>query len=354
LATFGGGRARPEWAERIGKKYQWIAFYRLLGRLADHTTKKRYSSDPPPPTTPDLQAASNRNIDPTLLLKRDRVTAGTSWWASVGYDFEVGGVLDDSQWLDLADLPDSSQMLVQRDPVTGGEWVILESYRNWSSLREDDEDRYPYRSIWMHIRSYLVKQCDARPCWEWIQQQRFMGGWMPQGFELHGIHVGEYPDRMPARQFFEEAQSWTRGEGPIPFDLLPTANDLSSDHSFDAYQQSLKSMLVPSETFFSHSALRWDGISNYVNPAGQPCFRYPAATEEGPQALLVDKQYLLDYLKGNRFVLVWTVLAEKQCILGMAANSLGWLEHSRAHILRRTKITSSQGITERKRPGLAD
>jgi len=29
LDEYGGGRSRPEWAERIGKKYQWIAMYRL-------------------------------------------------------------------------------------------------------------------------------------------------------------------------------------------------------------------------------------------------------------------------------------------------------------------------------------
>ena len=257
LATFGGGRARPEWAERIGKKYQWIALYRLLARLADHATKKRYASDPPPPTTPDLQASSKRNIDPTLLLKQDMVTEGTSWWAPVGYGFGAGGAVDDDQWLDLADIPDFSQMLVQRDPATGKEWVVLELYHDWSS-RGDDEDHYPYRSIWMHIRSYLVNQSDAKLCWEWIKQQRFMGRWMPEGFELHGIHVGEYPNRLTARQFFEEAQSWTRGERPVPFDLPPTVNDLSSDHSLDAYQRSSKSMLVPSEIFFTQRvAMGW-------------------------------------------------------------------------------------------------
>jgi len=41
IGKFGGGRARPKWAERIGKKYQWIALGRLLGRLADHVSAKR-------------------------------------------------------------------------------------------------------------------------------------------------------------------------------------------------------------------------------------------------------------------------------------------------------------------------
>jgi hypothetical protein len=36
LHTYGDGRARPGWAERIGKKYQWIALYRLAGIVADH------------------------------------------------------------------------------------------------------------------------------------------------------------------------------------------------------------------------------------------------------------------------------------------------------------------------------
>jgi len=46
LGLHGGGRDKPRWAERIGKKYQWIAMYELAARLSDHAPRKRNSWQP--------------------------------------------------------------------------------------------------------------------------------------------------------------------------------------------------------------------------------------------------------------------------------------------------------------------
>lgn len=37
----GGGRGKPAWAERIGKKYQWVAMYQLASRLYDSADRER-------------------------------------------------------------------------------------------------------------------------------------------------------------------------------------------------------------------------------------------------------------------------------------------------------------------------
>ena len=37
----GGGRGKPTWAERIGKKYQWIAMYQLASRLYDSVRSRQ-------------------------------------------------------------------------------------------------------------------------------------------------------------------------------------------------------------------------------------------------------------------------------------------------------------------------
>ena len=46
LGKYGGGRGKETWAERIGKKYQWIALYQLASRLHDHVERKRDSWEP--------------------------------------------------------------------------------------------------------------------------------------------------------------------------------------------------------------------------------------------------------------------------------------------------------------------
>jgi hypothetical protein len=45
LATFGGGRGKPGWAERLGKKYYWIFLRQLVGQVADHAGRKDWFSE---------------------------------------------------------------------------------------------------------------------------------------------------------------------------------------------------------------------------------------------------------------------------------------------------------------------
>ena len=60
-------------------------------------------------------------------------------------------------------------------------------------------------------------------------------------------------------------------------------------------------------------------------------FLDPSLTELGPSAPIVDREYLLAYLRRKRLALVWTVLGEK-LVIGHGAEAPR-LEFSRAHIL---------------------
>ena len=82
LGKHGGGRSKPNWAERIGKKYQWVAMYQLASRLHDHVDRKRDSWEPEPLRTP-LILKKGRKIDPTLPpnIAEEERDAG-SWWMS--------------------------------------------------------------------------------------------------------------------------------------------------------------------------------------------------------------------------------------------------------------------------------
>jgi len=354
LSKYGPGRAKPAWAERVGKKYQWIALYRLMARVADHLPTGRSEWDPPRLSAPQLQAWGERNIDPTILLKRDQGSESTAWWAPIDYDFAAVSALSDGEWLDAKDFPDSAAMLKVEDPRERREWLVLEAYPRWSS-RGDGEDGYPYRQIWMQVRSYLVPRRDYEKCWEWLRRQNFMGRWMPEGFEIHGGFLGEYPWGLPFVHFLEEAYFeqpfGERGRSRTLCRMLPTAHWVSCNHQFDAYQEDAISILVPAEIFFSGNNLHWNSLSGYQSDTGKLCFNYPATVEVGPAALLVDSEYLLAFLEKNDWVLAWTVLAEKQCIRGVPAfHDLGYAERSRAHMLMDGEIKSAKGITNRVKP----
>lgn len=63
LNEYGGGRGRPKYIERIGKKYQWITWSRLAGQLADHEP----IADPADQLLrPGPQGRALHTLDPTV------------------------------------------------------------------------------------------------------------------------------------------------------------------------------------------------------------------------------------------------------------------------------------------------
>jgi len=68
IFKYGPGRARPSWAERIGKKYQWIALYRLIGMVSDNFKVKDESWRKP---IHDFYGRELKDIDPTVLIRAD-------------------------------------------------------------------------------------------------------------------------------------------------------------------------------------------------------------------------------------------------------------------------------------------
>lgn len=352
LAEYGPGRSKPAWAERIGKKYQWIALYRLMARVADNCERDTHKWVP---SVPELQALGQRKIDPTILIKEDQRSDAVTWWTPVDYDFRSVETLSDDDWLDEKDFPDSAEMLQIKGPADGGDWIVLQAYLHWRSKNEDSDERYPYRMIWMQLRSYLVKRVDRHKCWNWLGDQDFMGRWMPEGLDMHEGFLGEYPWGVPFFHSFErfalDQLYDDRTDSRMPCKMLPTAHSLSSGSEYDAYQEDNIVVMVPAWEFFTHSSLRWNTRGGYLADSGKLCFNYPAASQPGPAALLAEREQLLSFLEEENLVLAWTVLAEKQCIHGFgSSHELGYAKHSRAHMLADGSIRSTSEITDRVKP----
>src|SRR5262249_28541943 len=99
----------------------------------------------------------------------------------------------------------------------------------------------------------------------------------------------------------------------------------------DGFQQGSIVIHLPAREFFDGERLRWDGLSGYSTRDGGLRFLDPSLTEPGQSALLVDRGYLLGYLRRKELALVWTVLGEK-LVIGHGAEAPR-LAFSRAHIL---------------------
>lgn len=342
LSKYGGGRSRPEWAERVGKKYQWIALYRLAAKLAIKYPCKK-SDIRPSASEKGLLVEDERNIDPSILIHSSNSSYKSSWWSPIRYMFTNPDLLPDIEWLHQVDFPDSPNIFIIND------WIVLDVNYNWEHKSPKSKNCYPMRNMWMHVDSFLVKKEDAEKCWKWIQKQNFMGNWMPRGYELHYGFFGEYPWGVLFNYLYEDqdcSQSWYE-DRKLPCSLIPTMNYLNINFSFDAYQKDSINVNLPSQLFFQDSLLEWNSVSGYLEQSGVKIFYDPAMEEEGPHALLVKKEFLLDFLERNGLSIFWTVLSEKLIIPGTFSHGPGHTDYSRVYRLKNGKLIASKPVIEK-------
>lgn len=315
LGTYGGGRGKPTWAERIGKKYQWVAMYQLASRLHDHVDRKPDLWTPEPRRRP-LILLEERRLDPTLpavIASSERDDRG-AWWIRDSADLRRFEHLSDSEWVSRTeDLPALDNLLAPQD--RGGQsWRLVTGYPSWSTRKAEQKHNEPYRRMWMNILSFLIPKQAAPALCDRLHRRNFFGGWMPDGATwLYGF-AGEYPWATP---FNLEPDEWYRQGGSgkrLPASLLPSWNDLAAEWEYDASFPRTLHLTLPARAFFALRDLWWNGRDGYRLLGGKTVFRDPSVLESGPTALLADAEDLVERLDKLGLSLIWALLGEKQTL----------------------------------------
>lgn len=316
LNRFGAGRGRPTASERIGKKYQWIALFRLASRLHDHARRTTDSWAPEPIGEP-LILLEERKLDPTLPLGiPDRQRRYPAWWVPASVDFVSTASLGDEEWAALTDdLPRLADLLpvIKHDDHS---WRVLASYPEWTN-REEGKWDYPYRNVWIRLRGYLVPEARVNEAYQRLVGRNFAGDWMPGSPSWLYAFAGEYPFGTPFNT--EPDHRWhglgTVDEGPLS-DYLPASNELTVEWEYDASLLENFTLCLPARPFFDLDGIRWDGVGGFVRSDGTQVMLDPSVAESGPMALLAEDEDLRERLSRLGLGLIWTMLGEKMVVRG--------------------------------------
>lgn len=316
LGKYGGGRGKPTWAERIGKKYMWLAMYQLASRLHDHA-KRQDSIGSPPPLRKPLILLEERKLDSTLPRELNASRQkGTGWWLRSIKAPDLDSASTDEHWVaredDVPTLADALRV-TQHDEQ---QWRLLVSYATWdlgeAKTREDDS----YRQMWMHIKAYLVPSEEGLVAWKALHRRNFFGRWMPDGALFPYGFVGEYPWATPFNTEPDDWQGRTSFENALPFRCEPSWNELLIEWEYDATLHATARMLVPARSLLVRTKLWWDGRDGYGLVDGKTFFRDPSVTEGGPSSLVADSDGLGTRLDRLGMSLVWIAVGEKWILGG--------------------------------------
>jgi hypothetical protein len=343
-------------AERIGKKYQWIAYHEFLARLADNFQFRASQSG-------HFQERNQFmgtwqidvfDIDPSCVLKE---TAGgdvwepysSTWWFPYQYtswDYPA----DNVSWLKQADdLPSFESLIGVANPQDSSHWFALDGFYRWQQPTPPEEEKFDItrREIWYILRGYLIHRSDIDELFGWALEQDFMGQWMPETHSLSGILLGEF-FWSPAYNYYndpyERTVGWQYGEpnSRVPRPVMPLADGyLQEDSGFDCSIDKTISIKLPNQLVVETMDLRWDGIEgSYFDRTGELMAFDPSVGEEGPSVLLINRQAFLTFLQENDYSVLWTALGKKQLIGGGTAHQYleGTMELSGAYCIRDEKV----------------
>jgi hypothetical protein len=336
--------------ERFGKKYQWIAFYELIARLADNYTY--VSSDRV--VAYGAWRQNLRKIDPTL--PPERIVVGENqeherhstfppetrptWWTTGEPRFDRPEPGQEGAWAQRCDdLPTPEEIVCVTDPA-GQRWLVLEGYRNWRDdpfeLPTLEPITAPERDLAILIGSALVAAKDTDALREWLSVNpdllRALPDWHSQGtFEAY---LAELPR---AQNQFDHPAGWRakHGWGTLPVRSAATTLGYTSEgNGFDCSLSESVSLEVPAKMLFDLAGMRWSETdAGWVSRQGQLVAQH-RRTAEGfhrDWVLVISHAALAEVLRDNGLVLAVGLFSERRVFRRKSKHAtldrLGWVDY---------------------------
>jgi hypothetical protein len=316
---------RSDKPERIGKQYQWIAYYEFLARVSDNFqyVGDRWDASDIKYSGP-WQASYVRNIDPSCLLTTDfGDSKASTWWSPILH--HPSHDMPEADWIKLtSDLPAAQSMLKVQRPFDGSSWLVLETQRSFEVPAPPGEERFdrPFKQLWYMVKSYLVRKEDASKLIVSLAGKSFWGRWMPESRDQYNILQGEFfwsPAYIAHDTPYHSHDAWTRGDRSqrLVKKVCVTAEGYLKERVYDCSIEESIHIQLPSKIVAEGMSLQWSGNDGvFCDSGGKEIAFDPAANVIGPHALLIRQEEFQQYLLANDLSFFWTVLGAKQGMHG--------------------------------------
>ena len=310
--------------ERIGKKYQWLAFHELLARLSDnvHWIDRNYS---------DLEDKSyygpwqihKRDIDPTMGIRKNDehysdLSRVNSWWQP--YNFPLGDKTDfpeQKEYLwDEQRLPEIQEFLQVADPVTHNQWSVLRGHWHEDQKELSSSPDQARLNCWFRINTVLVCKEDLELFSEEFKERRFSD---PNIISVPTTNYEGFLGEYPWHPVYRRISGWQKydsfGKSKLPRYFSPVAEygweagNADKDYSLD----SSLSFYLPAKELVRSMGLRRtiDDNGSWENDDGV-IFKDPSLMENGPSYALIRSQQLDEWLNNEDLAILWLIGGEKQ------------------------------------------
>ena len=320
--------------ERMGKKYQWLAYHEILAHLSDHYQYREPSFN----DEGDRQYEGPwqllvRDIDPSCTLRS--TPGGTSWgphklawWGDAEYA-AWANELSHQDWLALeTDIPKVEDLLQAVCPGDGSYWVNVCGHFVWRESHPIDVDPFDIerRELGLQWDAYFVRTDDVDAFMDWVGSSDYSSRSLPEPSSLYLYYTffgecGWSPAFDYSFSGYDSDASGVRPEGGgCPVEVWPSTVSYTSESGvFDCSIDEHYTLHLPHPELLEGLGLRWSGkAGDYLDESCKLAAFDPTAHEAGPTSLLISKELLKQHLKERGLALCWVVYGEQMVIGGKA------------------------------------
>ncbi|MCY0977307.1 hypothetical protein PGH12_00685 [Chryseobacterium wangxinyae] len=297
--------------ERIGKKYQWIAFYEILARVADNELSFNYNG----PWEPYV-----RDIDPTFLENHEKSKNRTF----IDFpDYTLWKEVPDDEWMTSpAHAFDPLSVILFKEKGNAfREWLVLEAGDSYTTSTDSKGFDFsaPYQDFYYQLRSYLVKEDSYDSIVNNLQQTNFLGRWMPEAHTIHELFNREFYWSPAFKDFLKENPEWEeiKVNGKNIGKVAPTALDFLWEEEFDNSQNNVPQFFKPSKLMFDALELEYGKKEGeLVNSKGDVVCFDANVNYNSENRLIVERKTLERQLKKKGLKVFWTIMGERKIVNG--------------------------------------
>lgn len=320
-------------AERIGKKYQWIAYHELAARVFDHRPMHHHGPYDESKRYEGPWQEHFRDIDPSFLARKDlpETDDRQCWWMPLADPLAACRELEDRAWLAPHDsFPDFSPLLLPRRPSDSTDWIALKSYPAW---RETDDQRARRggrydRRLTCSLDSYLLQSADVARLVEAASNRQWTGLDV-RSIDWYTQFLGEFRWSPSFRDYEEGAFAGLddpldghetqrmRFEGFETIVAPTNMRYVREGGGFDCSLTQTVSGYTPSVWLSRRMGLLW-GRKRFAfsDRDGRVVAFDPSHEQAGPGGFLIARDRLPRFLEENGLDLVWFLIGEKMLMCG--------------------------------------
>ena len=308
--------------ERIGKKYQWIAYDELHARisdnygLADTNTCVMDSAD----WERGLWPTNHRDIDPSMLLRstpRDAWGANHSnWWTPHSYTSWRSKPTPDKWLKSSADVPPIVDFIQLRD-ASGERWLLLDGFHLWRHKVEAEGSWRPTRDrqeLHLIFRSYITKASTLPAVLAWGKKQNWINDRLPSA--EHHFHVHLFEHYWSPHFDYPLDEEWITKVWPdndLPAPIVATTGEYLCEHgTYDCSVDSTVTISMPSRWLAEKLKIRPIGRNaDFTTMEGKVVVTDPSTREQGQSVVLARQDAIRELLRSEKLAIFWTLLGEK-------------------------------------------